>query len=335
MLKIDIGTRLMIKLKAKSLESENIHERRDLQELIMQNPEAFFKEINEPGLFFLPTMAEARISETSADRSDLLAVDTDGTIVVIELKRGKDKRQLLQAIAYAGMLDRRQSQWFEGQLGREKYRELELFLDDAEATEKLNYRQRIILVAEEYTEQVLVAANWLKKFGVDLKCIELEMAIDETEETKSHYISCRQIFPLREFEELLPARARDVATGDFRPWKDFVDSLENPELVAFVKKWESDGKKILPQSGRLVFPTNGEKWRVDIRKHHGKVMQSGRFKCDEDFWKKGLDASAAVAVRRKGTRLTFTLTSKKDFDFFEHSISNLLKDKELRDESPG
>jgi hypothetical protein len=47
---------------------------------------------------------KVRPSDAVPDRIDILAIDDPGTSVVIELKRGSHKLQLLQAISYAGMV---------------------------------------------------------------------------------------------------------------------------------------------------------------------------------------------------------------------------------------
>jgi hypothetical protein len=49
---------------------------------------------------------EVRPSEAMPDRIDILAVDEVGNSIIIELKRGTHKLQLLQAVSYAGMVSR-------------------------------------------------------------------------------------------------------------------------------------------------------------------------------------------------------------------------------------
>jgi hypothetical protein len=79
-----------------------ILERKDLQRWIKNGAEAFFEEINEDELIFIGEEVEP--SDFVRDRIDLLAMDGEGNLVVFELKRHSHKLQLLQAIAYAGML---------------------------------------------------------------------------------------------------------------------------------------------------------------------------------------------------------------------------------------
>ncbi len=104
MLKIDRDNQSFSLLDTPTLADVSITERYDLQEFISNSPDDFFKEIGQE-LFLLGKEIEP--SKDVQDRIDLLAVDKEGTCVVVELKRGNDKLHMLQAISYAGMM----SQW--------------------------------------------------------------------------------------------------------------------------------------------------------------------------------------------------------------------------------
>jgi hypothetical protein len=171
------------------------------------------------------------------------------------------------------------------------------------------------LIAEQFEPQVIMAARWLRSFGISVKCLELSMATDDAE-PKSLYMQFNQVFPSSYVDHLLPQGA-DVLPKEFeqllsdirdfttvrprqgpagpvpRPpkegagaleiaspkdWEGFVGSLKNPDLVEFVRKWEESGERILPDSDyRLVYPRTRERWRVQAREAHAWVMQSGRF----------------------------------------------------------
>jgi hypothetical protein len=124
---------------------------------------------------------EVPISETVGDRADLLAIDEAGDLVIIELKCGSDKRQLLQAIAYAGMaakLTPEQIRKYAKTSGRAGV------LDDFK-DENLDRGQRILLVAEDCPDEILAAAEWL---------YPMELGVDG----KAEYLTFTQIFPTPE-----------------------------------------------------------------------------------------------------------------------------------------
>jgi RecB family endonuclease NucS len=101
-LRIDKSDKKLVRLPTSALSEAN-HWERQLQAMICADPNPFCEEIGE-SLWFLGQ--EIRPSEVIADRIDMLAVDEGGSSVIIELKRGTNKLQLLQALSYAGMISR-------------------------------------------------------------------------------------------------------------------------------------------------------------------------------------------------------------------------------------
>lgn len=81
-------------------------ERFNLQEAIVNSWSYFTKEIKIPDLIYVGQ--EVIPDQRVMGRIDILAFDpNDNVPVVIELKRDKDKLQLLQGISYAAMI----SEW--------------------------------------------------------------------------------------------------------------------------------------------------------------------------------------------------------------------------------
>lgn len=66
--------------------------------MICNAPDEFFSEL---GATLLQIGEEVHPSD---DRIDILAIDSEGAVVIIELKRGAHKHQLLQSLAYAAMI---------------------------------------------------------------------------------------------------------------------------------------------------------------------------------------------------------------------------------------
>jgi len=101
MLKIDRENHSLTPLEKPTLSEAAVRERYDLQEFICNSPDVFFVELGQE-LFLIGS--ELQPSETVQDRIDILAIDREGTVVVVELKRGNHKLQLMQAISYAAMV---------------------------------------------------------------------------------------------------------------------------------------------------------------------------------------------------------------------------------------
>jgi hypothetical protein len=121
---------------------------------------------------------------------DLLAVDESGAVVVIELKRGETPRQIIaQALEYAAWVDSlgvdeldAVAQRYTSRHGGEAEDLLTVYQrafandeeqedPDSEAAERVtfNHRQRIVLVAEEFTGEVEQTLRYLRsRMGVDI-----------------------------------------------------------------------------------------------------------------------------------------------------------------------
>ena len=101
MLRIDRKANYMKIFPSSSLIEAGLRERMDIQEMIHRCPEPFFTEMGEP---LLLVGQEVRPTDFVDDRIDLLAIDPQGNIVVIEIKRGSNKLHLLQGLTYASMI---------------------------------------------------------------------------------------------------------------------------------------------------------------------------------------------------------------------------------------
>lgn len=124
--------------------------------------------------------------EKSLEKSeDLLGIDEEGNTMVVELKRGRTPRTVVaQALEYAArvnrmdykMLDKIARKHFSetGQSYSDLYEAFTAYFDDIslEVLEKqINGRQRIIIVGQNLSEDVLSMADYLRAFGVDIYCV--------------------------------------------------------------------------------------------------------------------------------------------------------------------
>lgn len=114
-------------------------------------------------------------------RLDILAVDKEGKLVVIELKRDiADKFVDLQAIhyaAYCSTLTLEQVTDIKAEYEDKSKDDIEIeildFIENEDFSDFDN-QPRIILVANDFNEETLAAVLWLRDIGVDITCVKLE-----------------------------------------------------------------------------------------------------------------------------------------------------------------
>ncbi len=156
-------------------------------------------------------------------RSDLTAVDENGNLVLIEIKRDvEDIRQRkeafeFQAIRYAASyakiktpddlvykifapyIEKYKDEFELGELTayEKASRILNDFLEKNNAIKTFNSKQRIILISSSFDKQTLSAAAWLITNNVDISCFELSpMKIGE-----GYFIDINRILPPPSLED--------------------------------------------------------------------------------------------------------------------------------------
>ncbi|MBL8064584.1 MAG: hypothetical protein JNM34_01875 [Chthonomonadaceae bacterium] len=115
-------------------------------------------------------------------RIDLLAVDSDGSLVVIELKRTEDGGNMdLQAIRYAAMVSAMkfeqvvasfQEYLDKRNLPRDALQTLEDHLVDG-VRGTFGSRVRIELVSADFSKELTTSVLWLNQSGLDIRCTRL------------------------------------------------------------------------------------------------------------------------------------------------------------------
>jgi hypothetical protein len=100
---------------------------------------------------------------------------------------------------------------------------------------KLNDAQRVILIAEDYDFEVLIAAKWLtEQYGADVRCYRLALSSDGVTE----YANCTCIYPPPELTKYATARGGNgvVKPLKWSDWDAALAAVENSALVTFFKK---------------------------------------------------------------------------------------------------
>ena len=180
-----------------------LQERRDIQEWIATNPGIL-------GDNLLIVGKEFSNFDRTSERLDLLAVDADGKLVIIELKRDDTGTNAhWQAIKYASYLRDASQDDIVGMLARHES------ISEADATQKLlqhlgsddlnalNNDQRIVLASHRFAPEVTSACLWLneKVPGDDLiTCVQLTPHHDA--ESGSLYVQVNTIIPVPGTEDL-------------------------------------------------------------------------------------------------------------------------------------
>jgi hypothetical protein len=334
MLKIDRTGKKFVRLNKNTMTEENLKERYDLQRMIRQSPIEFFAELGEELLLINEEICPTDFCD---DRIDLLALDKLGAAVVIEIKRGSNKLQLLQAIAYAGMLSKWQPERFieersklTGNSAQAIKDEIEEFL--AEDAEGLGQSQRIILLAEGYDFEVLVTAEWLNEnYGVDIRCYRLVLSADGTNE----YVNCVCIYPPPELSQ--HAESRGGRSGKAKPpkwtnWPDALSQITNADIVSFYNDELGKNRENYLRERNLRYRIDGKiRWWVAARQNLAYVWQNGRFADDLKFWGDRLSVAAEVKPVQDGTCLRFFLTTLADCEKFRTVATTELTKAEFCD----
>lgn len=332
MLKIDRDKQNFSLLDTPTLADVSITERYDLQEFICNSPNEFFKEIGQE-LFLLGKEVEA--SKNVQDRIDVLAVDKEGTCVVVELKRGNHKLHMLQAISYAGMISQWEPEDCLQRLNNDQKEALSNFLEVDR--EDINRQQRILLVAESYDYALLVAAEWLsEQYGVDIICCRIALAKDSA--TNSEYLVCSNVFPAPELGKEAVSRGRRRAGAGKVTWPDWETALSgitNSAVVLYFRQELAKGREAYLPKRLLHYRLAGKRrWFATAREKNAYVWQEGRFERDIEFWKHGLSESDDVKPVKNGGSLRLFLNTAEDFQFFHEAATEKLQSTEWLDGLP-
>jgi hypothetical protein len=236
-----VGRLSFAELKTKELQ--------DLEKWIESNPDIL-------GVKLLIITSEYDKFDKSDKRLDLLAIDEDGTLTVIELKRDAAGTLAdLQAIRYAAFcstmtLDR-VTELRSDYTKKDKEtaeREIREFVGD---TDLLKQKPRIILAAGGFDDQELTSCVlWLRQFGVDISCVEITPY--RTDESPDLILVPRVIIPLPETEQfMIGAERKEAEETRASPWEGIYQE-RNKQILAFfaslspqIKPREVSGKPVI------------------------------------------------------------------------------------------
>lgn len=180
----------------------NLKERQHIEEWLRKNPEIMGEE--------LLIIGHEYDDFENNEGIDLLAIDKEGNLVVIEVKRDNSGISVdFQALKYVSYMSRRTlkeiieiySKYIDdNSLQLDPIQEIMEFLnvdDESLLNDMINNTQRIIIIGKEFDKRVLSVCAWLYENGINVKCI----SIKPYKYNEEIFIDTNQIIPPEKIEE--------------------------------------------------------------------------------------------------------------------------------------
>jgi len=210
-----------------------ILERQDIEKWVEEYPELMGEDL------LIITTEFAQFDKTR-ERLDVLAIDKNGKLVLIELKRDDSGKYVdLQAIKYAAycstfnlnqIIKERHSYLTNKGLKKssdEIAEEINTFISNSDF-EEIDDTPKIILVAKEFRPEVASTALWLnQKIGMDISCIKLTP--HQLDKDNIAIVSTK-IIPLPEAEEyLIKSKEKEtkIITRTQKEYMEFFSEIKN------------------------------------------------------------------------------------------------------------
>jgi len=260
--KYDKDKNELIQIEETAFSIERLMESQNIETWIRRNP-SILSEGEEEDLIII---SEQKASLTKK-RLDLLGVDKFGNIVIIELKRDlAEKMAEFQAITYASSYVNTTfdeackiyAEYLEKNKVEVGLSETTSFLKEAENTlgnfcasinipEDFNKNQRIILVAGDFSQDLLSAVTWLILKGIRVECIKLILYKDNNE----LFIQPKRILPTPDISEnivkirIAEEESTDKKRKTYQKWEGDIEAHYerlSPPLNEHLKTLVSDLK---------------------------------------------------------------------------------------------
>lgn len=258
----------------------------DLEEMLRQNVDMLCEE--EVSMIIVGQ----QVRNEKNGRSDLTAIDNDGNIVLIEIKRDKkdiehrNRKEALefQAIRYAANcasikeIDELIQNVFAPYVEKHKeefhskydrsltsieiaQREVKSFIS-ANGNPQFNRKQRIMLVASDFDDQTLSAVAWLNSNNVDISCYQV---LPLQMENKT-LIDIKKILPLEDYD-------------------DYYVKIANSTVTSYSKRESSDiTKRSLPKIEKLMeweIVKAGDQIKAKNKDDTATLMSDGKVKINK------------------------------------------------------
>ena len=222
MLKFDKINKTLSSRSETNFKNENLLERTDLQAAIISSWEVFRNEIGFISAYLIGQ--EISPDDSTADRLDILALDADdSSLIIFELKRDKNKLQLLQGLTYAAMASRKDKDELREIASHQKNLEYEELIEILDTTE-INSDIKIVLIAEAFHPEVILTADWLKNNGITIYAF----AIHAHKFEGDTYLRFEQRYPLKELTDVYDSRKKRTVKHELKQltWEDVISSCD-------------------------------------------------------------------------------------------------------------
>jgi hypothetical protein len=169
--------------------------------------------------------------------SDILAIDNEGRIIVMELKKDAGKAGVeMQALQYLVQIKSYPTglRFFtDSDIKHQKTLEniKDFFGEDEEVVEKINKEQRIILIAREFDESLFSMGEWLSEKGVGFTCISYDFyKIGEDE-----FVSFSTKFDSKPYNSYQLGGNKNIATNTTVPYYYHNSGCSKEEVVYLIE----------------------------------------------------------------------------------------------------
>jgi hypothetical protein len=284
MLKFDTNKSKFEQLEQTGLKPQSILERYDLQKAIVRSWDLFKNEIGLPAAYLIGQ--EIKPDETTQNSIDLLAYNPeDSSLIIIELKRDKHKLQLLQAMSYAAMVSKWDTDILISKLQKKYTQDVDELIDLINNNE-INSDIKIILIAESFDPEVIITSDWLSSnYSVNITAFAISIYALEGEK----FMSLEQRYPLKELSDAYEMRSRQKKQKKVRAqieWADVIPKLKYPfakrgiELCQRVKAGEPSRRRF----GSIVRNLDGFTWiSIAFRTKYVNAYMQGKFDGDKEL----------------------------------------------------
>ena len=313
MLRFNTQTGMLEQVEETGLKEKKLLERYDLQRAIVTSWEIFKNEIGLPSAFLVGQ--EINPDPSTQNTLDLLAYDGDtSSLIVIELKRDRNKLQLLQGLSYAAMVSRWTSETIISKIQRNISQDHEELIDLISSS-SFSGEVRVVLVAESFDPEVIITSFWLSsKYEVDISAF----AVGLHEIENQLFLTVDQRFPLRELEETYESRRtsrvqnRSAVQID---WDEIIPSLTYPFAERGIRLCQKirDGDPARRRFGSLRKHFDGFDWiTLNFRRNYVKVYLRGQFEGDREHLLKQFSSAVEIGSWRDG--LSLKVQSEEQFE---------------------